>query len=53
MISQDIGMEFGIEKSTIIIMKKGKRKATEGIDLFNQESIRIHGEKENYKPWKY
>ena len=32
--SEDIGMEFGIEKSSMLIMKNGK---TEGIELPNKE----------------
>ena len=37
----DIGMEFGIEKFTMLIMKSGKRLMTEQIDHLNQEKIRI------------
>ena len=33
----------------MFIMKSGKRQTTEGIELPNQESIRMLGEKENYK----
>ena len=33
----DIGMEFGIEKCAILIMKSGKRQMTEGIELANEE----------------
>ena len=44
--SQDIGMEFGIEKCAMLIMKIGKRHRTEGIQLPNQDKIRTHGEKE-------
>ena len=44
--SQDIGMEFGIEKCAMLIMKGGKRHITEGIDLPNREKIRTLGEKE-------
>ena len=47
--SQDIGMEFGMKNYAMLIMKKEKRKTIEGIELSNQESIRILGEKENYK----
>ena len=47
--SQDIGMEFGIEKYTILIMKSGKRHLTEGIEQSNQEKIRTLEEKEIYK----
>ena len=37
--SEDVGMEFGI----------GKRHITEGIQLPNQEKIRMFGEKATYK----
>ena len=30
--SQNIGMEFGIEKFTMLIMKSGKRETEEGIE---------------------
>ena len=46
--SQDIGMEFGIEKYALL-MKSGKWHMTEGIELPNQEKIRTLGEKETYK----
>ena len=45
----DIGMEFGREKCTILIMKSGKRQIMEGIELPNQKRIRTLGQKENYK----
>ena len=35
--SQDIGMEFDIEKCSMQIMRSGKRFITEGIELPNQE----------------
>ena len=35
--SDDIRMEFGLEKCTMLIMKSGKRQMTEGIELQNQE----------------
>ena len=35
--SQNIGMEFGIEKCASLIMKSGKIRITEGIKLSNQE----------------
>ena len=31
--SQDIGMEFGIKKCALLILKKGERKTKEGIEL--------------------
>ena len=33
----------------MLIMKSGNRKTTEGIELPNQESIRMLGKKENYE----
>ena len=47
--SQDIKMEIGIEKWAMLKKKSGKRPITEGIELANQEKIRMLGEKENYK----
>ena len=47
--SQDIEMEFGINKCAMLIMKSRKRETTKRIELPNQESIRMFGEKENYK----
>ena len=47
--SRDIGMEFGKEKCTMVIMRSEKRYMTEGIELPNQEKIRMLGEKETYK----
>ena len=49
MYTQDIGMEFGTEKCTMLIIKKEKRETMEGIELPDQESIRTIGEKENCK----
>ena len=47
---QDIGMECGIENcAMLIIIKSEKRQITEGIELQNQERIRILGEKETSK----
>ena len=45
--SQDIGMEFGIEKYAMLIMKGGKRETIERIEIPNPESIRTLGKKEN------
>ena len=47
--SQEIGMEFGIEKCAMLVMKSGKRNLTDGMELSNQEKIRTLGEKEAYK----
>ena len=47
--SQDIEVEFSIEKCAVIIMKIEKRlKKTEGIELPNQEKIWTLGEKKAY-----
>ena len=46
---QEIRMEFGIEECSILIIKSGKRKKMKGIELPNQERIRMLGEKKNYK----
>ena len=47
--SQDTRMEFAIEKCAMQIMKSGKRHRTEGIELPNQDKIRILGKKKTYK----
>ena len=47
--SQDIGMEFGIEKCVLLVMKSGKRHLTDGIELPNQDKIRTLAENETYK----
>ena len=46
---QGIGMEFGIEKCAMLVMKSRKQYMTEGIELLNQEKIRTLGEKETLK----
>ena len=35
--SQDIGMEFGIEKCAMLVMKSGKWHTIDGIELPNQD----------------
>ena len=47
--SQDIGLEFGIEKCAMLVMKSGKRHMTDGIELPNRDKIRTLGENETYK----
>ena len=42
-------MEFDKEKCAMLIMSSGKRKMSEGIELPNQEKIKILEEKETYK----
>ena len=47
--SQDIGMEFGIEECTMMVMKSCKRHTTERVELPNKVVIRTLGEKETQK----
>ena len=47
--SQGIGIEIGVEKCTLLIMKRGKGQITEGIRLLKRENIRTLGERETYK----
>ena len=47
--SQDIGMEFGIEKCAMPIMKIGKRHLTDGMELPNQDKIKTLAENETYE----
>ena len=47
--SQDIEMEFDIEKFAMLIMRRGKKEVTKWRELLNQESIRTFGEKGKYK----
>ena len=42
-------MGFGIEKWTLLVMKRGKRHRTDGIELSNQNRIRALAENETYK----
>ena len=51
--SQVEGMEFGIEKCALLIMKSCKGETTEGIELLNHESIRMLVEKKTSKAWEY
>ena len=47
--SDDIAMEFGIEKYVVLIMKSRKWQMTKGIELPNQEKIWTPRVKEIYK----
>ena len=38
--SQDIGMEFGLEKCAMLVMKNGKRHMTDGMEQTNHDRIR-------------
>ena len=47
--SQDIRMEFGIEKCALLVMKSGKQHLTDWIELPNQDKIRTFAENETYE----
>ena len=47
--SQDIGMEFGLEKCTMIVMKSSKERITYGMEQSSQDKIRTHEENKTYK----
>ena len=47
--SQDMDMEFGMEKWPMLIMRSGKRHMTKGIELLYQAKIWTLGEKESCK----
>ena len=42
-------MESGIEKCAMLVMKSGNWHLTDGMELPNQDKIRMLGEKETYK----
>ena len=47
--SRDLGMEFGIEKCAMLVMKSGKQQLTDGMELPNQDKIKMLAENETYK----
>ena len=47
--SRDIGMEFGIEKCAMLVMKSGKRQLTDGMELPNKDKIKTFAGNESYK----
>ena len=49
---QDIGMKFGIEKHTMLIMNSYKWHKMNGREQSTQEKIRMLSEKESYKYWR-
>ena len=46
---QDIGIEFGREKCSMLVMKSGKRHMSDGMELPNHDKIRTLGENKTYK----
>ena len=47
--SQGIGMEFGMEKCAMLVMKSGKQHMTAGMELPNHNRIGTLEENETYK----
>ena len=47
--SQNIGMEFGIEKCAMPVRNSGNRHMTDGMEQSNQDKIRTLGENETFK----
>ena len=47
--SREIGMEFGIEKCEMLVMKSGKRQLTDEMELPNKVKIKTLVENETYK----
>ena len=54
--SRDIGMEFGIEKCPMLVMKSGKRQLTDRMELPNKDKIKKHSQKakptNTWAPWR-
>ena len=48
-VKRYIGMEFGIGKCAMLLIKNGKRHMTDGMELPNQDRIRTLGENETNK----
>ena len=51
--SQDLRMEFRIEKCAMLVMKRGKRHLTDGMGLPNQEKFRTFRKKGNLQIFGY
>ena len=50
--SHDWGVEFGIEKYAMLIMKRVKRQMTEGAELPNQEKLERSEKKKLTNTWE-
>jgi hypothetical protein len=48
-ISEDIAMEFVIQKCAMVVMRRGRMVESKGIDLPNGETIKVLEENEGYK----
>ena len=51
--SQDIGIESGIEKYAMLVMKSGKRHITDGVELPNQDKIKRSEKRKPINTWRY
>ena len=47
--SRDIGMEFGIEKCAMLVMKSDKEPLTDWMEIPNKDKIKTLAENETYK----
>ena len=47
--SREIGMEFGIEKCAMLVMRSGKRQLTDGMELPKKDKKKTVAENETYK----
>ena len=47
--NQIIGMEFGMEKCALLLMKSGKRHQSDGMERPNEDKIGTLTEKETFK----
>ena len=47
--SSDIGMEFGVKKCAMLVMRRGRLVRSEGIVLPDENEIRVIGENDSYK----
>ena len=50
--NQNIGMEFGIEKCVMLVIKSGKRHTTDGRELPNQDKIERSEKTTPTKTWE-
>ena len=49
--SQYIGMEFGIEKYAMLVMKSGKRDITDGMERPNQDRLELSKKTKPTNTW--
>ena len=49
--SQDIGIEFGIEKCAMLVIKSGKRHLTDGMELPNRTRLESSKKRKRTNTW--